>query len=241
MERTLDARLLQMPTRARAQAIAAKAPNATEERATIAPCMPVASYSDEELIARSRDITDAAEREALTNELLRRYFSTVARWCLRFASDRETAADLAQEILTKAYFSLSAFQGESKFSTWLFMIARNHCLNAIRAEKHSAMAMRTESDDEALQEIADQSQSALDLLEKDSDAKAVRDLLARALAETERNVFTLHYGEDLSLDAITRLLDLSNASGAKAYIVSARRKLTRLVQRKQAGLQEGRR
>ena len=43
---------------------------------------------------------------------------------------------------------------------------------------------------------------------------------------------TLHYGEELPLNTITRLLGLDNASGAKAYIVSAKRKLARLVQRR---------
>ena len=62
----------------------------------------------------------------------------------------------------------------------------------------------------------------------------MRALLATALDETERRVFTLHYGEDVPLDAITRLLRLTNASGAKAYVVSARRKLARAVQRLRA-------
>jgi DNA-directed RNA polymerase specialized sigma24 family protein len=59
----------------------------------------------------------------------------------------------------------------------------------------------------------------------------VRTLLAETLDETERRVMTLHYGEDLTLDAVTRLLGLTNASGAKAYIVSARRKLSGAVRR----------
>jgi hypothetical protein len=51
------------------------------------------------------------------------------------------------------------------------------------------------------------------------------------LTDIESQVFTLHYAEELPLDAITRLLKLENASGAKAYIVSAKRKLARAVER----------
>ena len=58
-------------------------------------------------------------------------------------------------------------------------------------------------------------------------ARLVYALLDEALDETEKKVFTLHYGDDLPLDAITRLLGLSNRSGAKAYILRARRKLRR--------------
>jgi hypothetical protein len=44
----------------------------------------------------------------------------------------------------------------------------------------------------------------------------------------------MHYGEEFSLDVISRLLNLENASGAKAYIVSAKRKLNRLIERRSA-------
>ena len=57
--------------------------------------------------------------------------------------------------------------------------------------------------------------------------RLISTLVEEALDETEKKVFTLHYGNDLPLDAITRLLGLSNRAGAKAYIVSARRKLRR--------------
>jgi hypothetical protein len=67
--------------------------------------------------------------------------------------------------------------------------------------------------------------------ERVSCAELVRELLNEALEDIEKKVFTLHFGEDLPLDAITRLLGLRNASGAKAFIVSARRKLSRSIQR----------
>jgi DNA-directed RNA polymerase specialized sigma24 family protein len=57
------------------------------------------------------------------------------------------------------------------------------------------------------------------------------ELVTATLDQTEREVFTMHYGDDIPLDAITRILGLQNASGAKAYIVSARRKLARAVER----------
>ena len=53
-------------------------------------------------------------------------------------------------------------------------------------------------------------------------------------SELEMKVMTLHYADEVPLDAVTRVLNLENASGAKAYIVSARRKLARAAQRLQA-------
>ena len=66
-------------------------------------------------------------------------------------------------------------------------------------------------------------------LEQEAWSRLVHGLLDQALDDTEKKVFTLHYGDEVPLDSITRLLGLSNRSGAKAYIVSARRKLRRAV------------
>lgn len=59
----------------------------------------------------------------------------------------------------------------------------------------------------------------------------MRRLMRDELDETEQRVMVMHYGEELSLDAVTRALGLENASGAKAFIVSARRKLQRALER----------
>jgi RNA polymerase sigma-70 factor (ECF subfamily) len=185
---------------------------------------------DEELVSRYRSTAEVGEREQYINELFRRNYARVARWCLRFTDDRESAADLAQEVFTKAYQNLSSFQGQSKFSTWLFVIARNHCLNAVRANARQATELKADDGEEILLGIADNSPNAQSVMEQTASAQLVRKLLSDALDETEKMVFTLHYGDDVPLDAITRLLRLENQSGAKAYIVSAKRKLARLVQ-----------
>ena len=62
-------------------------------------------------------------------------------------------------------------------------------------------------------------------------AHVVRTLMDEVLDETEKRVMTLHYGHDMRLDAITTALGLTNTSGAKAYIVSAKRKLNAAVKR----------
>lgn len=210
------------------------------DRVAIIGGMALDHISDEELAIRYCQAADANERESYINELFRRNYSRVARWCLRFVDDRETAADLSQEIFTKAYQNLKSFQGQSKFSTWLFSIARNHCLNAVRANARQATELRAEVEDDFMGEIPDSGASPYDAAERKSTANAVTQLLNENLDETEKVVFRLHYAEDMPLDAITHMLRLQNQSGAKAYIVSAKRKLARLVQQrtreKHAGL-----
>jgi RNA polymerase sigma-70 factor (ECF subfamily) len=196
--------------------------------------MPLDNLTDEELASQSRSAVNSAQREEYIDELFRRNYARVARWCLRFTSDRETAADLAQEIFTKVYQNLASFQGQSKFSTWLFSIARNHCLNAVQAKARQATELRADVDEDFLAEIPDARETAYTALERASAGAQVEEILNKSLDETEKKVFTLHYGDDMPLETITRLLNLENASGAKAYIVSGKRKLARLVQQRAA-------
>jgi RNA polymerase sigma-70 factor (ECF subfamily) len=223
------------------RAVAEQKPSAgrMDSGAIIEP-MSLEQLLDEELVTLYRAASQVGEREQYINELFRRNYARVARWCLRFTNDRETAADLAQEVFAKAYQNLPSFQGQSKFSTWLFVIARNHCLNAVRANSRQATELSADDGEEILLSIADNSPSAHSVLEQSASSQMVRRLLSEALDETEKMVFTLHYGEEVSLDAITRLLRLGNQSGAKAYIVSAKRKLARLVQQMKARGQHGR-
>jgi RNA polymerase sigma-70 factor (ECF subfamily) len=198
-------------------------------RVAIISAMPLEQLTDEELIAGYRTLTSAGARDQHLDQLFRRYFSRVSRWCLRFTPDREYAADLAQEVMTKAFQNLSSFQGQSKFSTWLFVIARNHCLNAIRGDARQATSLRAEVEEDFIASIPDAAHDPYAAVEQQSKAKFVAEVLNDTLDETEKAVFTLHFGEELPLDAITRMLNLENRSGAKAFIVSAKRKLARLT------------
>jgi RNA polymerase sigma factor (sigma-70 family) len=185
---------------------------------------------DEELVARYRAENDQALRAQLVNELFSRHYKTVARWCYRVTGDAQSAADMAQDVFLKAYRNLDSFRLNSRFTTWLYTISKNHCLTEVK----SRATHGPEASEEALLNLADASDNASQTLERESSLAIMRRLLAESLDETERNVMTLHYGEELPLDAITRLLKLTNASGAKAYIVSARRKLNRAMERLQS-------
>ena len=158
-------------------------------------------------------------------QLLASHYEKVIRWCYRFTGDRESAADLAQDVFLKAHRNLHSFQGTSQFGTWLYSIVRNEALN--RARKS---APATESE-EALIDVPALEPDPEQLAAESSRSRRLQQLLSSTLDETERTVFTLHYGEDVPLDALTRMLRLENSSGAKAYIVSAKRKLARAVEK----------
>ena len=85
--------------------------------------------------------------------------------------------------------------------------------------------------DEVIAEAASLDPPPDELVARNERGARLREFLIATLEPLERRVFVLHYGDEMPLDAITRLLRLDNASGAKAYIVSARRKLARATQR----------
>jgi RNA polymerase sigma-70 factor, ECF subfamily len=185
------------------------------------------ALSDAELVANHLAEGNGAGSIWL-QELFRRHYARVVTWCLRVAGDREEAYDLAQAVFLKAQRNLETFRGQSKVSTWLYSITRSECLNHLR----SRALLEDVLDGRAAEAVADDPESRPErLFELQSSVRAARALLDRELSDTEKRVFTLHYGDDVPLQAITRLLGLHNPSGAKAYIVSARRKLARALQR----------
>ena len=181
--------------------------------------------SDEDLVAQYRASPGRCEAEALWNELFQRHHGRVALWCLRLTGDRESAVDLAQEVFLKAFRYLDSYRGDSKFSTWLYSIARNHCFTELKARA----AKPEDAGEPLLAALADTAPDAHTKLERRDAAQMLRQLVRDSLSEVEARVIMLHYAEELPLTAVTRLLNLDNISGAKAYIVSARRKLSRAV------------
>ena len=187
----------------------------------------MAAPSDEELIAEYLRAPAADRARQVVDELFRRHRTRVIAWCYRLTGDRDGAADLAQDVFVKAYSSLRLFRRDSKFTTWLYVIARNRCRDDARARA----ARRREAPADEIVEMPSELNEALGALEVRDARHVVRTLMDDVLDETERRVMTLHYGHEMRLDAITAALGLTNASGAKAYIVSAKRKLTAAVKR----------
>jgi RNA polymerase sigma-70 factor, ECF subfamily len=185
--------------------------------------MQFGTLSDEDLLVEWRK-RNGRDRDAVVNELFSRHYERVARWCMRVTGDRDRAADLAQEVFLKAHRYLDSFRGTSRFSTWLYTIVRNESMTKVR---RAGPPMDT---DEMLADLASLDPGPHELTERRLEGTRLREFLAATLEPLELNVFVLHYGEEMPLDAITRVLRLDNASGAKAYIVSARRKLAKAVE-----------
>ncbi len=182
--------------------------------------------TDEQLVAHYRTAPASPAGQASLNRLFHRNHTRVAAWCYRFTSDINLASDLAQEVFLKAFQRLDSFRGDSKFTTWIYIIARNHCTDHLRSVTASAEYDAAELPD-TLPDL--RIEDAAEGVERRQTEQVVRKLMRETLNDTENRAMTLHYVEEMPLEKVTRVLALSNRSGAKAYIVSARRKLLKAV------------
>lgn len=181
------------------------------------------SWSDEELVERARRAAPA-EASRLLDILYDRYYDKVGYWCLRLCRHRDKAAELAQEVFLRVHQRLDTFRGDSRFSTWLYTVTRSVTINRGIAENR-----RREDpiDDEAAGELSDPVSGPHRDAERREAVAWTRSMLTEILEPDEVKVMYLHYALGLTLPAITERLGLTNKSGAKAYIVSGRRKLKR--------------
>jgi RNA polymerase sigma-70 factor, ECF subfamily len=180
------------------------------------------NLSDEELIALYRGDWGTRAREDAAAELFLRHQARITRWCFRFTHDRESASDLAQEILLRAFRNLDSYRGECRFSTWLYVIARNLCMSAIQKRSSEPVWVAKTSAADFPDTAAMDVHAAVET--EQSRRRSWRFIL-ETLDKTEARVMLLHYGQEMPLNTVSRMLGLTNKSGAKAYIVSARRKL----------------
>jgi RNA polymerase sigma-70 factor (ECF subfamily) len=177
---------------------------------------------DEELVTAYRENWSSRAREDAAAELYLRHQTRVTRWCFRFTRDRESAADLAQEILLRAFRNLGSYRGECRFSTWLYVIARNRCMSAIQKRSCEPVWVTKANATDFPDTAAIDAHTAV---ESEQSRRRSWRFILETLDKTEAQVMMLHYGEEMPLNTVSRLLGLTNKSGAKAYIVSARRKL----------------
>ena len=187
------------------------------------PSMDLDLTTDEELIELARRAAPGGA-DLYLSALYRRHQPKVAAWCLRICNDREEAADVAQEVFLRVHERLGSFRGDSRFSTWLYTVTRSVAINrGVAARRRQAEAL----DDEGIPEPVEPSAGAERELERGEILAAFRGAMERDLEPTEAKVLYLHFVDGMQLAAITDLLGLENKSGAKAYIVSGRRKLER--------------
>lgn len=156
-------------------------------------------------------------------ELMNRYKRKVESIVLRIVKQKSEVDDLVQEIFTKAFISISKFKSEFSFSTWLYKIATNHCIDFVRRKKLSTYSLDEEyelEEDTIQRDVPDWSKLPDNELFQKQRNEIIHEAI-NSLPEHYRKVIIMRHFEDKSYEEIAKELKLPIGT-VKVHIFRAR-------------------
>ncbi len=162
------------------------------------------SAQDNELVRLYQDTTDSR----YFDELYRRHKSSVYGKCLSMLNNKALSDDALQDIFLKVLLNISKFSFKSKFSTWLYSITYNHCLDVIRKE-----GKFSENRDELVENVGDLVQK--DDLEEEFLLKMKVNRLKVVLEnipQKDKAVLLMKYQGGLSIKELSVMLGKSESA-----------------------------
>ena len=131
--------------------------------------------------------------------LVRRHRDRIYRIALRMLGDRQDAEDIAQDVVIQVWTALAGFTGASSFTTWLYRIVVNRCLNQLRRRRWSRPVLEGDP-----QPVAGAEETVI----ARQRARAAMDAIA-ALPPDQRAVIVLHQLEGLSYREVAAVVNIS--------------------------------
>jgi len=172
-----------------------------------------AKLSDEDVIVLFLETQKGEYFDMLYN----RYSGKVFGKCISLLKNEEKAADAMQDIFVKILLNLSKFSGKSRFSTWIYSITYNYCIDTIRKKKKDPLVtvgdLTNQYDKEA--EVDDSF-----LLE--TNVKRLKIILDE-IPLKDKSILLMKYQDEMSIKEIGQLLDKSE-SAIKMKIKRAKQK-----------------
>jgi len=160
--------------------------------------------------------------------LVSRYEKRVFALTIRMCKNPADAEEAAQEAFLAAWQGLPFFRGDSSFSTWLYRLVSNACIDLLRREgRHSAAAGPSLNDEEAAVEIADSAPSPQTLAERAELKEQIEAGLA-ALPPDYRSVLLLREMHQRSYQEISEILSLDLGT-VKSRINRGRKQLRKFL------------
>jgi len=158
-------------------------------------------------------------------QLVDRYKDLVYTLALRMLKNREEAEEVAQDAFIKVYKSLEKFKGDSKFSTWIYRVTYNTCLDRIKKNKKHINDVPIDKFTEHKLEAVD---NALENMIKAERSELVKQCVDKLPSESAY-LLTLFYFEELSLEEIAKIINIE-ANTVKVKLFRARKKLAVILE-----------
>ena len=180
---------------------------------------------DELLIRRAQSGDEGA-----FEQLLLAHQKSVYNLCLRMAGNPDDALDLSQEAFIRAWRALGQYQFDAAFSTWLFRLTSNVCIDFLRKQKRQQhMSLTVTDDDEPGEEftVPDPAPGPEEQAVHNERRQAVARAMA-ALPEDYRAVMQLRAVEELSYEQIAEILDIKVGT-VKSRLARARTQLRKII------------
>lgn len=134
------------------------------------------------------------------NFLAHRWQTPLYNFCLRFLGNPDVAKDVLQMVLLKIYQKLETLEDHSKFSTWVYQIARNLCLDEIKRRKFEELPDDIESVSDNFTPLQITTQK---------DISKVLNIALQKIPEEQREVIILKTYHDLKFNEIAEMLNIS--------------------------------
>ncbi|HSG68020.1 MAG TPA: RNA polymerase sigma factor [Bacteroidales bacterium] len=158
-------------------------------------------YSDEEILNL---ITQSKDNNLF--EILRdRYYIKVTDKCMGLLKNRTLALEFADEIFSKAFDNLERLRNLASFSSWLYSITYNHCIDYLRIKKNLHYPEWDQMND--IPEIIDETEEEI----ADYDYDNLIKILEQVHPE-EKALLLMKYQDDLSIKEISRALRISESA-----------------------------
>lgn len=161
---------------------------------------------------------------AMFSYFLNGYSRQVYALIVKIVRSPEDAEELTQDVFMKAFNKLYSFKGDCRFSTWIYRIAYNTAISAIRKMKNEMPAF----DDSVLKNVPD---SDVDDLLNNVDNESVLNKLEQSvnmLTSEEKAIITLYYQKELPVKEIAEITGLTEAN-VKIKLHRVRKKLYVMV------------
>lgn len=175
----------------------------------------------------------AGEQSAYA-ELMQRYNRSLYHTILKMVRNVDDAEDLTIEAFAKAFRSLDKFKQEYTFSTWLFRIATNNCIDFIRKKKLNTYSIdnffRDDSGDDVGLDVKDEQLDPQEEAIKTQKIELMQELVAK-LSPKYRKLVTMRYFEEMQYQEIADELKLPLGT-VKAQLHRARELLYDLIKDK---------
>jgi len=159
--------------------------------------------------------------------LVNQYKDLVYTLALRMCKNKEEAEEVSQDTFIKVYKSLNTFKNESKFSTWLYRIAYNTCLDNLRKNKRQ---QQTVSIDEFTENQLKTLDNIFETMEQEERKQTIQNCLQRLPSE-DNFLLTLYYFEELSLNEISKIIN-AKPNYVKVKLYRSRKRLTSILKEK---------